>query len=994
MTMRPVPSMLFSRRAKIILSVIAAIIVLLVVLVKLSGVYINFLWFDELQHRNVYSTILWTKVSLFFIFGVLMAVMIGGNLVIAYLLRPPFRPMSPEQQNLQHYVLMIEPRRKLILGGVMLIALLAEGASAQGNWSEWQEWLHGVPFGIKDPQFGLDIGFYAWDLPVYRTLLGFGFAAVIFSLILAVGVHYLSGAIRLQTPGPKITLAARRHITVLVFVFMALKAVAYWLDRYSLVFSDRSKFTGASYSDVHAELPAKTILFWLAIVLAIGVLASMWWGSALLPGIGFVVLLILSILISGIYPAIVQHFSVKPNASDKERTYISRNIEATRVAYGITTQDSKDPNGTVNYVQYPATPSPNPSAVAATNATMNNIRILDPNVISPTFTYQQKIALPYGFAANLNVDRYTIDGVKHDYVVAVREQAPGSNLTGSQDNWINQHTVYTHGYGFVAAQADEDVTNDPNLYTEYNIPPAGPLNLTQPDVYYGQLGNDYSIVGAQNAKREYDGNGTYTTYHGKGGIPLNNFLTKLSFAVKYKDTSFLLNDAVSAPGAKMIFIRDPRARLAKVAPFLTVDTDPYPIIDQQTGHIVWMLDGYTTMANYPYSERQSLSDLTHTSLRNGQADTQINYIRNSVKATVDAYDGTVTLYDWDPSDPVLKTWMKIFPGLVKPAKDMPKDILDHIRYPQDLFDVQRGLLAQYHITNAVQSYNGTGKWAVPSDPFNPAAGDQPPYYVLANPPTGGGSSAQFQLTTPMVVPGGSNNLAAYMSVDSDPGPNYGKITVLETPRTANIQGPAQVANIFRSNTTISKDINLLGGGQSSVIHGNLLTLPLGNKQFGESFLYVEPLYVQAQSGSTASYPTLQRVLVTYGDQVGYGATLSAALDDIELGRPAGSSIQLGQTTGNGGSKPSTSPSSSSSSSSAPPSTSTSTPRPPVSGATHPPTLTQLIDQLSTANAALQAAYDTKDPVKIAQAQQRVDQIVAQILAQHSSAPKPSASPSK
>jgi uncharacterized membrane protein (UPF0182 family) len=982
-TMRPpMPSVILSRRMKIALSVVGILIVLLIVLLKLSSVYINYLWFGELGQRQVYSTVIWTRLTLFFIFGGLMAVIIGANLVIAYLLKPPFRPMSPEQQNLQNYVLMVEPRRKLILAGVMIIALLAAGASAQGKWATWQLWLNGGAFGVKDPQFHRDIGFYAWDYPVYRVLLSFGFMAVIFSLILSVAIHYLSGAIRLQTPGPKITLSARRHLTILVFVFMSLKAVAYWLDRYGFVFSSRSKFTGASYTDVHSALPAKTILFWITIILAIGVLASMWLRSALLPGIGFVVLLVLSILIGGIYPAIVQQVSVKPNASDKERVYIGRNIAATRQAYDIVTNDKNHPTGTVAYNQYKATAKPDRGAVTETNATVDNIRILDPNIISPTFTNFQKIGLPYGFSNTLDVDRYTVDGVEHDYVVGVREQVPGSNLVGSQNNWINQHTVYTHGYGFVAAQADLDVTNaDASAYTEGDIPPTGPLGVTQPDVYYGQLMNDYSIVGAKGTKREYDANGgNNVSYSGKGGVSLSSLLTKLAFTVKYKETNFLLNDAVSAAGAKIIFNRDPKARVEKVAPFLTVDGDPYPIVDQTTGHIVWMVDGYTTMANYPYSERQSLSDLTHTSLRKGQKDTQINYIRNSVKATVDAYDGTVTLYQWDQNDPILKAWMKAFPGLVKPQSDMPTAIRDHVRYPQDLFDAQRALLAQYHITDPVAAYNGKGKWAVPTDPFAVGGADQPPYYVLATPPAGSSVQPQFQLTTPMVV-NNANNLAAYMSVDSDYGPGYGQITVLEVPTTSVIQGPGQVANVFKSNSTISKDISLLGSGQSEVLHGNLLTLPLGN-----SFLYVEPLYVQATSGSS-SYPTLQRVLVTYGDKIGYGATLSAALLDITSGREAGTSLQVGQTGGNS----STPPPSSTPTPTGPGSPSSSSSTPPL-----PASVTAVLAQLDTAFANLDAAYKTGDPVKIGQAEaeiKRLSQQYQQLRSASASPTSPKASPS-
>ncbi len=974
MSMRPLPSVILSRRTKIALSVVGIVVVLLIVLVKLSGVYVNYLWFGELHQRQVYSTVLWTKVSLFFIFGALMAAIIGGNLVVAYLLRPPFRPMSSEQQNLQNYVLMVEPRRKLILAVVVIITFLAEGASAQGDWAKWQLWLHGGAFNIKDAQFHRDISFYAWDYPVYRLLLSFGFVAIIFSLLLSIGIHYLTGAIRLQTPGPKVTLAARRHLTILVFVFMALKAVAYWLDRYGLVFSTRSKFTGASYTDVHSALPAKTILFWLAIVLALGVLASIWLRSVLLPGIGFAVLLVLSILISGIYPAIVQQVSVKPNASDKERLYIGRNISATQAAYGIVTKDSNNPNGTVSYQDYQARSDPNPSAAADTaNPTVDNIRILDPNIISPTFRNFQKIGLPYGFSRTLDVDRYTIDHVKHDYIVGVREQVTGSNLAGSQDNWINQHTVYTHGYGFVAAEADKDVTNaDQSAFTEGNIPPTGPLGLTQPDVYYGQLMNDYSIVGAQGQKREYDANGgDNVSYSGTGGVSLSSPLAKLAFAFKYKETSFVLNDAVGASGAKIIFIRDPKARVEKVAPFLTVDGDPYPVVDSKSGHIVWMVDGYTTMANYPYSQRQSLSDLTHTSLQQGQKDRQINYIRNSVKATVDAYDGTVTLYQWDDQDPILKAWMNIFPGLVKPATEMPSTIRDHIRYPQDLFDVQRGLLAQYHITDPVASYNGKGKWQVPDDPFATGGVPQPPYYVLSAPPGDDTGQARFQLTSPMVVPGGTNNLAAYMSVNSEPGPDYGKITVLTVPTQSNIDGPSQIGNIFTSEPVISKDISLLGTGQSAVLHGNLLTLPVG-----DSFLYVEPLYVQG-TGGTSSFPTLRRVLVTYGDNKGYGATLTDALDDLQTPGNVGASIDQG-TSGGGTTTPTT------------PSTSKSSTPTTGSTSTAPASQQELLNQLQTARNDLNAAYDAHDPVAIAKAQAKIDGIVDQLL---TPSPTPNPSPS-
>jgi uncharacterized membrane protein (UPF0182 family) len=984
----PLPSMLLSRRAKIALSTVAVIIVLLVLVVQLSGVYVNYLWFGEVGHRGVYSTVLWTRIILFFIFGALMALIIGGNLVVAYVLRPPFRPMSPEQQNLQNYALLLEPRRRLILIVVSLIALLSAGASAQSNWAMWQLWLHGGSFGQPDPLFGRDISFYAWDYPVYRTLLGFGFTAVIFALILSVVVHYLAGAIRLQTPGPKVTVAARRHITVLVFVFMALKAVAYWLDRYGFVFAHRTSFTGASYTDVHAALPAKTILFWIAVILALGVLASMWLRSALLPGIGFIVLLVLSILISGIYPAILQAASVKPNANTKEVPYIRRNLTATRQAYDIVLNSKQTP-GNVTIKNYAVNSSPPRSAITETDPTIGNIRVLDPNVVSPTFSQQQAQQKNfYGFPGRLNIDRYNVNGLYNDYVVGVRELS-AARLSGDQRNWINQYTNYTHGYGFVAAAADQDVTTS-SQYAAGDIPQAGPLTaaypLKQPRVYFGQLVSNYAIVGVKGQKREFDGSGNRKyRYDGSGGIKLNSFFTRLAFALHFKETNFLLNSTVSASGAKILINRDPVQRLEKVAPFLRVDNSPYPFIDSANGDITWMLDGYTTMDDYPYSQRQSLSSLTSDSLVNsnrvaGQPNSQINYIRNSVKATVDAYTGEVHLYAWDPTDPILAAWQKIFPGLVQPLSDMPAAVESHIRYPQDLFEVQRKMLEQYHVTNPVTFYNVGNKWTIPRDPSPDAVGDQPPYYVLAAPQDGSNAKSQFQLTSPMKV-NQRSNLAAYITVDSDPGPDYGKMTVLQVSNGTVIDGPEQIANTWYSKAQIASDITLFDARGSTVRYGNLLTLPVGG-----SFLYVEPLYVQASSNG---YPLLQRVIAFYGGKIGYGADLTSALTDLATDRPTGSSVSTNDTSsnGNGSPGPSQSPTSTSPGSSESSGSSTSPTPPPDTGSVSvAPGQLQLLQQIDNYFKKSKQAYARGDFVAGARAQGQAQKAIERYLTRYGALP--------
>jgi uncharacterized protein len=965
--MRPpnIPSFSLSRRAKIILSVVGILILVLIVSNSLVGIYVDWLWFGEVGFRGVFSAIIGTRAVLFVVFGLLMALMIGGNMVVAYLLRPPFRPLSSEQQNLERYRVALEPRKRLVLILVMIIAFLGAGLAAQGNWRTWMLWRFGGSFGVKDPQFGRDISFFAWDYPVYRLLLGFGFSAVFFSLVFAIAVHYLYGAIRLQTPGPKITLSARRHITILIFLFIVFKALAYWLDRYGLVYSDRGRVTGASYTDVNASLPAKTILFWIAVLIAIAVLASMWLKSARLPAIGFGVLLVLSILISGIYPAAVQQFSVKPNASDKEKPYIARNIQATRDAYGIQT----DPKQVTYISNYGVNASgQDKAALSEANTTISNIRILDPNIIEPTFTQQQQIKNQYGFPDKLDIDRYTVNGVTRDYVVAVRE-LKADNLRGDQTNWINQHTVYTHGYGFVAAQANESV-NTKDDFAEGGIPATGFVKMTTPQVYFGELSTDYSIVGASGS-REYDGSDQTSHYEGKGGVPLGSFFTRLAFALDYKQTNFLLNDAVSAKGAKIIFNKDPRQRVLKVAPFLKVDGDPYPIV--VNGRIVWMVDGYTTMANYPYSERQSLSSLTTDSLTTTnrtatQPDSDINYIRNSVKATVDSYDGTIHLYDWsNGNDPVLKAWMKAFPNLVQPESAMPQDIRDHVRYPEDLFEVQRALLAKYHVDDPVTFYNVRDQWTVPTDP-TAASGDQPPYYIIADKPEGNGTASEFQLTSPMKV-NNRDNLAAYITVDSDPGPDYGKMTVFKLPTNSTIQGPTQVFNRFSSEPAISRDISLLNQGGSQVLHGNLLTLPVGN-----TFLYVEPLYVARAGGG---FPLLQAILVAYGDQLGYGSSVSDALTHLA---PVGQVPPLRSAASPGVTVPSsTSPSATPSPtrpSTSPPS---STAPPPAAG------VDTVLKQLDAAFTELQNAYKSGDLARIGEAQGEVQRLTKEYLAARASA---------
>jgi uncharacterized protein len=956
----PVPSL--SRRAKIIIGVVVLLVLVLSVLGSLVRLYVDWLWFGEVGFRQVFSTGLRTRLLLFFLFGVLMALVIAANLFLAYRFRPPFRPMSLEQQNLERYRSALEPRRRLIVIGVSAVLGIFTGITAQAQWQTWLQWRNGTPFDIKDPQFGIDISYYTFTYPFQRFVLGLLFTAVVLSLLAALAVHYLFGGVRLQTPGEKVTPAARVHLSVLLGIFVLLKAAAYYLDRYGLLFNERDGRTGASYTDVNAVLPAKTILMFVALICAVAILANIFLRWVQLPAIAIVLLLLTSIVASGIYPAIVQQFSVRPNANEKEAVYIGRNIDATRAAYGIT---SKSEGGKVNQQQYNATTDVAAARgkLVADKDTIPNARLLDPNILSPTFRQFQQIRNVYDFPEKLDIDRYTIAGKESDYVVAARELS-SANLTGNQTNWINRHTFYTHGNGFVAAAANENLTSQAG-FTEGGLPSTGPIDVKQPRIYYGELNSDYSIVDT-NSSGEFDrpgsgGEDEVFKYDGSGGVNVGSLTHRLAFAINYRERNILLSSAINGE-SKILYVRDPADRVEKAAPFLKIDGDPYPaVID---GQIEWIVDGYTTLNNYPYSERQTLGEVAADS-RTGQGTRalprqDVNYIRNSVKATVNAYTGKVTLYEFDQKDPVLKTWMKAYPGIIQPNSAITPELKEHLRYPEDLFKVQRELLTRYHVTDPRQFFNTQDFWRVPADPTTGQGAAQPPYYIVARAP--GQDAPVFQLTSALNALS-RDNLAAYVTVSSDPE-DYGEMQVLELPGSQAVLGPGQVQGRFGSQSEIAQTITLLNSQGSQVRYGNLLTLPVGG-----GLLYIEPLYVEAAG---LPYPILQRVLVAFGDRVAFASSLTGALDTL-FGAGAGS-----QAPDNNGSTTSPSPTPSGTS---PPSSGSATPSPTgTGGGTVSPQLNAALAQLATAYTSLQTAYKSGDVTAIGQAQTAVNQAAAAVAA--------------
>jgi uncharacterized protein len=877
----PVSVPTLSRRAKVVIGAIAVLLVLFTAIGTLTNVYVDYLWFDETGFTEVFWTELQTRALLFAVAGVATGGLTALAVYLAYRFRPTFRPMSLEQQNLERYRQSIEPRRALVLTAVAVVLGLFAGFTAQGSWETWLQFRNSTDFGRVDPQFGLDVSFFVFDYPFYRLLLGFGFAIVILALIGSLLTHYVFGGLRLQTPGQKLTGAAMVQLSVLLGLFVALKAVAYWLDRYALVYSDRGgTFTGASYTDVNALLPAKTILVFAAAVCAVAFFANIVVRNFRLPAAALVLLLISSLVIGVAYPAIVQQFVVRPSADQREADFIARAIQSTREAYDLSDVEY------VQYAQQETGEQVDPAAALAElrndTETIPNARLLDPNVLSATFTARQQIRNVYGFPEKLDIDRYTIGGETQDYVVAVRE-LNSEGLSENQDTWINRHTVYTHGNGFVAAPANEVVAGQEGgepRFTTRDLPTVGNIDVEQPRIYYGELMQDYSVVGAPEGAepREFDlpegsdGEGQINnTYDGRGGVEMGSFFRQLTFAIFYRERNFLLSSAVN-DASKVLYVRDPMDRVEKAAPFLTVDGDPYPaVID---GRVVWLLDGYTTSGSYPYSEQMELGEAATDALT-GTGTTALpnetfNYIRNSVKATVDAYDGTVTLYEWDTEDPVLETYMKAFPGLVEPRDEMSTELVSHVRYPEDLFKVQRDILTRYHVSDPGDFYSQNDRWAVPADPTQDTQEPQPPYYILAQRP--GDPQASFQLTSALNA-FRRENLSAFVSASSAPE-TYGQMQVLTLPGNTPFRGPQQVQQSFITNNQVRPDLTLFNSAESRAVFGNLLTLPIGDN----GLLYVEPLYVEGTGEN--SFPLLQKVLVNYGDRVGYADTLAQALDQV------------------------------------------------------------------------------------------------------------------
>ena len=879
---RPTPPPPPPRRSRALVITAAVLVVGFFALTTFSTFFTDRMWFAAIEYPQVFSTLFWTRTGLFLVFAAVMALVVGLNMYLAYRWRPLFRPNSPEQTGLDRYREAVTPIRLWLLVGVSVLLGLFAGASAAGQWRQYLLWRNGTEFGSSDEYFNKDIGFYVFDLPWLHYLVDSAMAFVVVALLMAALVHYLFGGIRLQVTHDRLSGAAQAQLSVLLGLFVLAKAGDYWLDRYDLVHQAGRLITGITYTDDNAVLPAKNILAGIAIICAILFFLNVWRRTWMLPSMGLALLALSAVLLGMIWPGVVQQFQVDPTEADKEAPYIDANIKATRTAYDLEDVEISDFTSTVNV---------DDTSASAVETQTSTVPLVDPKLVAQTFEQQQQVRAYYSVSPVLDVDRYEIEGEDRALVLGVRELDQGGILEGDR-NWNNLHTVYTHGNGIIAAFANQRPSGNESevagiQWAEGQQANQNALTELYPDgyetrVYYGEESPDYSIVGKAGedapsveldlGNAASDDEGQTTTYDGDGGVDVGSFARQLMYAVRFGDPNFVLSERVN-DNSKVLYYREPLERVQKLAPWLTLDEDPYPaVID---GRIVWIIDGYTTTDRYPLSQRESFDEMTDDSLDDGSQfgtlpTDEINYMRNAVKVTVDAYDGSVNLYEWDEEDPILKAWQNAFPGTVQDKDAIPDGVMEHIRYPEDLFKAQRYQFARYHVTDPGDFYQGNDRWEVPEDP-EVSGQYQPPYRMFVNQPDGGGDA--FSLTS-VFVPRGKNNLAAFVSVNSDATTDdYGSMNVLQLPN-EQTPGPGLIKNTMTTAENVRNELLAFQSGGSRPIYGNLLTLPVQ-----DGLMYVQPVYATREL-SNASFPELEFVIVSYGGDVGIGETLGEALADI------------------------------------------------------------------------------------------------------------------
>jgi hypothetical protein len=863
------------------LSIAFGILALIVfALVSAAGIYTDWLWFRQLDFEVVFFTQIIGQIVAFFIGFAIMTLLVAIGLVTAWRSRPVYLKM-PDESPFQAYQQLLDGLRRVIMLGLPALLGVFGGLIAAREWQTGALWLNGGLFGVTDPQFGMDVGFFVFDLPFYGFVVSYISGGIFLAALINAGVHLIYGGIRFSGREVSVSKPARIQLSILIATYFVFQGLSLWLDQYATATSAGPLFTGVSYTDDNAVIPGLQILALISLAVAVAFIITAVMGQWRISIIATALMVASSLVLGGLYPWIVQTFQVVPNERTLEGPYLQKNIDATRVAYDLEK---------VEVVEYDANVVAEPGALRNDAKTTSSIRIIDPALVSDAFRQLEQYRQYYSFPNRLHVGRYTIDGESQDTVLAVRELNQAG--LGESQSWYNTSVVYTHGFGVVAAYGNKVDSDGKPLFFQGGIPNVGDLGEFEPRVYFGTNSPTYSIVGGPEGADplefdfpagEGDSNETYTTFSGNGGPLVGNIFTKIAYALKFQSEQILLSDAIN-PESQILYNRSPAQRIAELAPYLTVDSEIYPAVVD--GRLKWIVDGYTTTTKYPYSNLESfnLAILDSSSDTFNRDTSEVNYIRNSVKGTVDAYDGSVDLYQWDDQDPLLKAWMKLYPDTVQPRSAMSGDLMSHVRYPSDLFKTQRSVLGNYHVTEAGAFYSQQDAWMTPNDPVQGTGlgSLQPPYYLTMQTP--GETESAFSLYSTFIPQSTGestrNVLTGYLIANADAGneagkvrDNYGKLTLLTLPRETVVPGPGQVQNNFNSDSDVSSLLNILRQGSTNVISGNLLTLPVGG-----GLLYVQPVYIES-TGET-SYPLLEKVLVAFGGQIAFEDTLDQALDSL------------------------------------------------------------------------------------------------------------------
>ncbi|MBI3648888.1 MAG: UPF0182 family protein [Actinobacteria bacterium] len=858
------------------LFVVAAAILAALALTIMSQFYVDLLWYREVGFSAVFWRVLRTKSVLGLFGAVFFFALLYLNLLVARRLSSRTVVLAPDQEPVERIRQNLEPYLWFLLPGVAVVLALFTGGTFARQWQTFLLWRNssGLAFGHPEPLFHRDPAFYVFDLPVLRFLQGELYSSLATVTILTAGAHVLWGGIRPQAPllADKVAPAVRAHLSVLLGAIMLVKAWGYFLGRFMLLTSARGVVEGASYTDVKAQLPALNFLVIAAVICAILFLANIRLRNWALPVIAVVILAGVSVLLGTAYPAFVQQFSVKPQEQQREAPYIVDNIAGTRAAFGLEA---------IQTTQRPVSGTPTPKDLAENDATISNVRLWRPEILKENFQSLQRIKTYYDFT-DVDVDRYVVGGQRRVLMVSGREVSQSQILQGGV-TWQNQHLVYTHGFGVVATQVNTATPEGQPVFTLQDIPPTGQPALTQPRIYYGESSDvPFVVVNTKTQELDYEGATSPQSYQGKGGIQMGSILQRALFAWRFRDVNLLISGQIDS-SSRILIRRDIGSRVQTPAPFLTFDHDPYlAVVD---GRPTWIWDAYTTTDQYPYSQSVSLAQVTGSG-------PNVNYIRNSVKVTVDAYDGTVHYYVVDPTDPIAQAWARAFPELFTSGDQASPDLQAHYRYPEDLFTTQAFQFANYHVLDPSVFYRKTDRWQIPQDPTycankptsiecdprNPNAAAPPihPNYMLMRLP--GEDQENFVLTMPF-VPQGRQNMIGYMAAKSDPG-SYGQIVSYTFPSGENILGPSQVFSAINQDRTFSQERTLLGQGGSNVLFGDFLAIPIN-----DTFLYVQPVYVRSSGGQ--AIPELKRVVVVTGaGTVAVADNLPDALD-LAVGSGAG-----------------------------------------------------------------------------------------------------------